>query len=114
MQFPLYHFDRLIYHAIFWFENRNGYCIKEVSSLTADICGKTQYFGDDYTNSQCEFRKCGDTCTAGTLTFEFEGESYTRTRYCCKNDYCNSAVSTKLPYVLVTCLMAAVAWFLAM
>lgn len=88
--------------------------MKEVSSLTADICGKTQYFGDDYTNSQCEFRKCADTCKAETFIFQFEGQSFSRTRYCCKNDYCNSATATKASYVLLVGVMGALGLFLAM
>ena len=49
--------------------------------MTQNLCGKTQYFGDLYQNSQCEFRKCSDKCLAGTETFLFEGISYSRTRY---------------------------------
>jgi hypothetical protein len=122
---------------------RSNYCVKEVSSLTENLCGKTQYFGDVYSQvslmllclntavttvtfypmsywakhwqyilypisyvlcrmsyvvcpmsyvlctmyqlqAKCEFRKCSDTCTEGAETFEFEGQSYSRERYCCK------------------------------
>eukprot|EP01042_Synura_sphagnicola_P012801 gene12801-16274_t len=45
--------------------SRNKYCVKEVSTLTQDICGATQYFGDMYVNKQCVFKKCNATCTPG-------------------------------------------------
>lgn len=70
----------------------NKYCVKEVSSLTQDICGATQYFGDMYVNKQCVFKKCNATCNPGTYTFDFQGVTYSRTTYCCKTDLCNAGV----------------------
>ncbi|KAJ1415197.1 hypothetical protein B484DRAFT_334980 [Ochromonadaceae sp. CCMP2298] len=95
-------------------EARTAYCVKEISSLTQDLCGKSQYFGDIYANAQCEYRKCSDHCTAGTEIFEFEGQTYSRDRYCCKSDYCNSATSTRLPYFLALLSVSALALYLAL
>lgn len=75
---------------------RNKYCVKEVSTLTQDICGATQYFGDMYVNKQCVFKKCNATCTPGTYTFSFQGTTYSRTTYCCKHDLCNAAWSSRI------------------
>lgn len=92
--------------------NRSKYCVKEVSSLTENLCGKTQYFGDLYQNSQCEFRKCSDHCDPGQITFMFEGISYSRDTYCCKNDYCNSAASVKMSVLVVVAAVAGLALYL--
>ncbi|CAM9897770.1 unnamed protein product [Scytosiphon promiscuus] len=72
-------------------EHRNGYCVKEVSTLEREDCGRTNYFGDKW-NSQtgkCEYRKCGATCEESSWDFEFEGEAYERNRFCCDFDNCN-------------------------
>ena len=74
---------------------RNVYCVKEVSSLKQDLCGKTQYFGDTYVNEECQFKKCADKCTEGEYQFEFGGNNYTRRRFCCNdNHYCNTGSRT--------------------
>ena len=80
--------------------------------MTQNLCGKTQYFGDLYQNSQCEFRKCSDKCLAGTETFLFEGISYSRTRYCCKDDYCNSGASLKTSAILISAMIFGLAFYL--
>lgn len=87
--------------------------MKEVSSLTQNLCGKTQYFGDLYTNSQCEFRKCSDHCEPGTETFGFEGQIYSRSTYCCKSDYCNAGSLVKLPSAILAAAVAAMVCYLA-
>jgi hypothetical protein len=72
---------------------RNNHCIKEVSDLKADLCGKTQYFGDywDAELGICYFKKCSEACIEGEYTFKFGPKTYTRTRYCCNDkNYCNS------------------------
>lgn len=76
-----------------------------MSSLTQNLCGATQYFGDLYKNKECQFKACADKCTPGVSTFEFQGKSYTRTTYCCSTDYCNSA-SSQLGRVLVLAVLA--------
>lgn len=73
---------------------RNKYCVKEVSSLTKNLCGGTQYFGDIYVQKECQFKKCSDTCEEETYNFEFEGRTYTRSRYCCSSDFCNAGSRT--------------------
>jgi hypothetical protein len=80
--------------------------------LTENLCGKTQYYGDLYQNSQCEFRKCSDHCEAGAESFFFEGIQYSRTRYCCKNDYCNSAATLKTSAMLLTALIGGMMLYL--
>lgn len=70
---------------------RSSYCVKDVTSLTQNLCGATQYYGDLYINKQCQFKKCSDECVEGTTTFTFQGQVYTRDRYCCTTNYCNAA-----------------------
>jgi hypothetical protein len=71
------------------------YCVKEVSTLTQDLCGATQYFGDMYVAGTCQYKKCAAECEEGTYSFEYQGQTYSRQRYCCndKND-CNAAFSS--------------------
>ena len=76
---------------------RNNWCVKQTSDLKKDLCGKTQYFGDqwDAANGLCYYKKCGYACKPGATTFTYGGQSYTRNEYCCKNEnFCNS--STRL------------------
>lgn len=92
---------------------RAEYCVKEVSSLTENLCGKTQYFGDVYKSALCEFKKCSDECVEETISFEFEGNSYSRSTYCCSTDYCNSATSSGKLSVTVTVLIVLLSsWYL--
>eukprot|EP01035_Chromulina_nebulosa_P025045 gene25045-32651_t len=58
--------------------SRANFCVKQVSSLTSDICGGTQYFGDEYVNGQCQYKKCNATCTPGSFSFTFQGQTYSR------------------------------------
>ncbi|RYY82123.1 hypothetical protein EON63_13960 [archaeon] len=39
---------------------------------------------------ECQFKKCSDTCEEETYNFDFEGRTYTRSRYCCNTDFCNA------------------------
>lgn len=75
-------------------QGRDVFCVKEVSSLKQDLCGKTQYFGDTYVGEECQFKKCSDQCVEGEYQFEYAGFTYTRIRHCCNDaNYCNSAPS---------------------
>jgi hypothetical protein len=71
-------------------EARSTYCVKEISDLKQDLCGKTQYFGDVYENSLCYFKKCSATCVPGISNFRYAGRTFVRQRFCCSTDYCNS------------------------
>lgn len=67
--------------------------MKEVSNLPESLCGLTQYYGDRYVGGQCVYKKCIDECVEGQYEFTFEGQKYTRKRYCCNNDdLCNGMV----------------------
>lgn len=99
--------------SVFTFDSvRSNYCVKEISSLTENLCGKTQYFGDVYVNSLCEFKKCADSCSEETISFEFEGNSYSRQRYCCKSDYCNSAALSKVSTWMIATVIFSLVFYL--
>ncbi len=75
-------------------DSRNNWCVKQTSDLKQDLCGKTQYFGDqwDMANGLCYYKKCGYACKEGATTFYYGGQKYTRNEYCCKDkNYCNSS-----------------------
>ncbi len=72
-------------------EARSSYCVKEISDLKQDLCGKTQYFGDIYDKSLCFYKKCSATCVPGISNFRYAGRTFVRQRFCCNTDYCNSA-----------------------
>ena len=73
-------------------QGRNVYCVKEVSSLKQDLCGKTQYFGDTYHDEECVYKKCAAQCVEGEYQFNFGGNNYTRRRFCCNDAHlCNDA-----------------------
>ena len=84
-------------------QGRDVYCVKEVSSLKKDLCGKTQYFGDTMVGELCEFKKCSDKCVEGQYEFIFGGTVYTRNRFCCNDaNYCNSSFkNSKFAYSLL-------------
>lgn len=68
--------------------------MKEVSRQTQNLCGATQYFGDIYSGGECVLKKCAAECVEETYSFEFQGQVYSRQRYCCNDkDYCNSSFS---------------------
>ena len=70
---------------------RNKFCVKEDIELQQDLCGRTQYFGDEYVDSKCQFKMCSDTCIPGQYSFLYGGVYYSRTTHCCSDaDYCNS------------------------
>lgn len=71
-------------------EARSSYCVKEISDLKQDLCGKTQYFGDIYDKSLCFYKKCAATCVPGITNFRYAGRTFVRQRFCCNTDYCNS------------------------
>ena len=98
-------------------EGRRDYCVKEISSLQKDLCGKTQYYGDVYEGSQCVFRKCAKDCVAGKTFFSFGGVQYSRQTYCCHDhDFCNAALGGRSTYVWVVisiigfCIFSILFW----
>ena len=85
-------------------EGRSGFCVKEVVSLKEDLCGKTQYFGDVYNEGVCEFKTCARNCTEEMYEFIYGPYTYTRTRYCCTENWCNSAPSNSKPLTFAVIL----------
>lgn len=80
--------------------------MKEVSNLPESLCGLTQYYGDRYVGGQCVYKKCIDECVEGQYEFTFEGQKYTRKRYCCNNDdLCNGRILFS-PRLMSQCLDA--------
>ena len=67
--------------------------MKEVVTLQQDLCGKTQYFGDEYVKSVCQFKMCAAECIPGKYNFRYAGNDYARTTYCCKSNDCNAGFS---------------------
>ena len=92
--------------------NRNSYCVKEVADLKQDLCGKTQYFDDEFIDSLCLNYKCADICTPGIKAFYYNGIEQTRTTYCCTTDYCNSSsrqfITSTLLTLASTCILCIV------
>lgn len=89
--------------------NRNTWCVKETSTLRQDLCGYTQYFGDMFVVSQCEYKKCAAECTPGTYSFFYKGVRNTRTVYCCNDqNYCNSGLRTysKSIILIIICILS--------
>jgi hypothetical protein len=71
-------------------EARSKFCVKELSTLKQDLCGQSQYFGDQYLDNLCVLRKCAAECEEGQYPFSYGGLDYVRVRYCCQENYCNS------------------------
>lgn len=88
-------------------EAQRNFCVKEVVSLTKDLCGKTQYFSDIYEGNDCVLRKCSATCKEGPYSFTYQGVQYQRMVYCCdEQDFCNAAsINASINYLLV-CLIS--------
>lgn len=92
---------------------RNKYCVKEVVSLTKDLCGATQYYGDLYINKECQYKKCAAECEEGIYSFEFQGNTYSREVFCCKTDMCNSSLKNfSLNYPIYLILLIISCFFL--
>lgn len=72
-------------------ESRSKFCVKELSTLKQDLCGQSQYFGDQYLENLCVLRKCAAECKEGQYPFSYGGLVYVRLRYCCQENYCNSS-----------------------
>lgn len=72
-------------------EARSKFCVKELSTLKQDLCGESQYFGDQYIDNLCVLKKCSAECVPGQYPFTYGGLEYVRVRYCCQDNYCNSA-----------------------
>ena len=89
-------------------ESRSKYCVKELSTLKQDLCGQSQYFGDEYLDNLCVLRKCAATCEEGQYPFVYAGLTYVRVRYCCQANYCNSSPKT-VSFSIVVMLVCVVA-----
>ncbi len=84
-------------------EARSKYCVKELSTLKQDLCGQSQYFGDQYLENLCVLRKCAATCEEGQYPFKYAGLDYVRVRYCCQSNYCNGSLrSMQMSVVTLT------------
>lgn len=103
-----YFYCFMIFYKVYGCFCRENYCVKQVSSLTQDICGGTQYFGDLYVNKECVFKKCNATCSEGTENFEFQGNTYSRSTYCCKTDYCNSAIRKNAVSIMTLLILISI------
>ena len=79
--------------------------MKDVVTMQQDVCGTSQYFGDEYYNGQCQLKKCSDECIPGVTEFSYNYLVYTRTRYCCTTDFCNSATKLNFPTLLASALV---------
>ena len=86
-------------------EARAKFCVKEISTLRQDICGHTQYFGDQYVNSVCVLKKCSAECVDEVISFKYADLPFTRQRTCCATDYCNSGSSIKGGVVALLCAL---------
>lgn len=87
-------------------EARAKFCVKEVSNLRQDLCGHTQYFGDEYKNSICVLRKCATECKDEMYSFQYGALTFTRQRSCCTSDYCNAGSRTAGGVVALVCMLA--------
>ena len=83
-------------------ESRSKYCVKELSTLKQDLCGQSQYFGDQYLDNLCVLRKCASECKEGQYSFQYGGLTYVRMRYCCQENYCNSSSKAFASATLLT------------
>mmetsp|Transcript_41113 Transcript_41113/g.54117 ORF Transcript_41113/g.54117 Transcript_41113/m.54117 type:complete len:153 (-) Transcript_41113:236-694(-) len=82
------------YNKLICPEAENACCIKEVSTLSKDQCGRSIYHGDRWNTGtgECIWKKCSSDCAEGSSTFLYKGEEYTRQRFTCDDrNYCNGA-----------------------
>ena len=94
-------------------QGRNSFCVKEVTSLKQDLCGKTQYFGDTYANEECAYKKCAHKCVEEQIEFQYGGQSYTRKRFCCNDkNYCNSSIKSIYPTFICYLLFIVLSLYL--
>jgi hypothetical protein len=93
---------------------RSTWCVKEVSSMKQDQCGQTQYFGDLFIDSMCVFKKCAADCVEGTFNFKYGPTEYTRQRFCCNTNYCNSSSPKYMnaTSLLIVCILSLLGLFL--
>lgn len=96
-------------------ESRSKFCVKELSTLKQDLCGQSQYFGDQYLDNLCVLRKCASECEEGQYSFQYGGLTYVRNRYCCQENYCNSssknwasAAALTVVTLIVSCMILLV------
>jgi hypothetical protein len=89
-------------------EARSKFCVKELSTLKQDLCGESQFFGDQYLDNLCVLRKCSAECEEGQYPFEYGGLEYVRQRYCCQENYCNSSQRISSTLVISLSLLSAV------
>ncbi|KAG5182450.1 hypothetical protein JKP88DRAFT_348891 [Tribonema minus] len=81
-------------------EFANNFCVKEIMGMNAIAkanCGRTKYFGDTYNqkSGKCELRKCAAACEESAWSYEFEGITYQRQRFCCNYEFCNAGGQTR-------------------
>jgi hypothetical protein len=93
---------------------RHQWCVKEVSNVDQTLCGSTQYFGDRFVDGDCRFKYCAAECEEGTFTFIYDGETYTRTRYCCEQNMCNSAPKSLQLSIVISMLTVLVSLYLCL
>ena len=97
-------------HKIICPEDRNNYCIKEVTSSTSRReCGSTSEYPDDVWDhrsgdyGECVYRKCASSCPNSTRFFEGrDGELVERRAECCKSQFCNSGFMTGAALIWLT------------
>jgi hypothetical protein len=97
-------------------ESRSKFCVKELSTLKQDLCGQSQYFGDQYLDNLCVLRKCAAKCEEGQYSFTYGGLTYVRNRFCCQENYCNSAgkniaSATTLGVTLLIIISCILGWY---
>eukprot|EP00611_Tribonema_gayanum_P002424 TRINITY_DN1180_c0_g1_i2.p2 TRINITY_DN1180_c0_g1~~TRINITY_DN1180_c0_g1_i2.p2 ORF type:complete len:150 (+),score=17.57 TRINITY_DN1180_c0_g1_i2:495-944(+) len=95
----------------------NNFCVKEIMGMNAIAkanCGRTKYFGDTYNqkSGKCELRKCAAACEESAWSYEFEGITYQRQRFCCNYEFCNAGGQTR-PNTAVLGILVPVAMALA-
>jgi hypothetical protein len=95
-------------------EARSKFCVKELSTLKQDLCGESQYFGDQYIDNLCVLKKCSAECEEGQYQFTYGGLQYVRVRYCCNSNYCNSASRSSAGATTVVVLASVVFSVLAL
>jgi hypothetical protein len=96
-------------------ESRSKYCVKELSTLKQDLCGQSQYFGDQYQENLCVLRKCAAECEEGQYSFQYGGLTYVRNRFCCQENYCNSSsknIASSLVLTVVTILVSCIVFIM--
>jgi len=78
--------------------DRSAFCVKEVASSSRQYCGRSEDHPFDVWDIKargglCVYTKCSSECLSNeTSTFENQGESHTRSAFCCSESLCNSSL----------------------